>query len=101
MRQRLVDVEKLYTFRLVVQLYRLQTWDVSEKWRSGQAAEYQDLIVFICQLANVDRVTKIIVNRNIREWFADLGRIGLKLRHARWPGLRERRVQPESKQQAD
>ena len=65
MRQRLVDVEKLYAFRLVVQLYRLQTWDVFEKGGSGQAAENQDLVVFICQLANIDRVAKIIVDRNV------------------------------------
>jgi len=65
MRQWFVDVEKFYTLRLVVQLDRLQTWDVFEKGGSGQAAKNQHFVVFVGQFPNVNRITEIIVDCDI------------------------------------
>ena len=82
-RQRLIDVEKLHTFGLIVQLYRLQTGDVSDKRRSGQAAEYQDLVVFIRQITNVDQITQVIMDNDIGKLLTDFWCVDLEPFHAR------------------
>lgn len=67
-----VDVVELDALGCKISLDRLQTGDVTEKWRSGEAAEYQYGIAPL-HLSKFDRFPGGVVAADVWQLIADRG----------------------------
>ena len=73
MRERLIDVKKLYAFCLVVKFDSLPTGDLAKKGGSGKAPQHQHRVAALGEVTDVYRPAHIIEDTQIRQRVADLG----------------------------
>ena len=66
MRERLIDVKKLYAFCLVVKFDSLPTGDLAKKGGSGKAPQHQHRVAALGEVTDVYRPAHIIEDTQIR-----------------------------------